>query len=256
MAISTDMPGTVRLREVFSASFGAFGRHAAVFVILSAIATTPALLGDFVLSHRRLFPPDTWRVLWVSWAAGIATSVFVMIAYGAIVHVVLQDLARQPAPIRRAVAVATRRLLPPLGVLLTAQALNFMYQQWGFRAFDQNGAWIVFVGMILLTVALYFGAAPVCIAEKTGIGTALARCRLLSKGHRWQIFVAILLVGVLEVMTIVVWNVAALRLARSRELIDASMWSVLGSFDAVLATVFYCRLRSIERGMHIANVFD
>jgi hypothetical protein len=115
---------------------------------------------------------------------------------------------------------------------------------------------IIALLMYWLVMGMYFVAAPVCIAEQAGVGGTLSRCRFLTKGHRWQIFVAILLVGIvgsafnnigIGLIFAGSWGAYAAIL---------SIWIVFGAYNAVVATVFYDSLRLAKDDVYIAKVFD
>jgi hypothetical protein len=233
MAISMDVDATLRLREVFSTSFNTFRRHVVASIILSVIAHIP---GYFVIALS---------LPWGDELASVVDFLCVMIAYGAIIYGALQDLAGGPASIAEAVAIAARRLSQLVGVLVVAWVLfgwvMLLPVNPGFRGF-------IMLWMYWLATGMYFVAAPVCIAEQVGVGAALSRCRFLTKGRRWQIFVAILVVGILDFAIGITLSAGALPEGQglgetivSYIVID-SIWFVLGAFNAVMAAVFYDRL--------------
>jgi uncharacterized membrane protein len=133
------------------------------------------------------YAPRAWFVflLLAEQVVYVVGVVCALIAYGAIIYGVIRDLVDRPVSIAEAVAIAARRLLPLLGVSAAVVAFS-RFAGLGFIAFL----------MYWLVMGMYFVAAPVCIAEQAGVGATLSRCRFLTKGYRWQIFVAILLVGI------------------------------------------------------------
>jgi hypothetical protein len=62
MAISMEEQVTVRLREEFTTSFKAFGRHVVAFIILSAVAHIPLFLWYFEIIHYPGFVSFFWGV--------------------------------------------------------------------------------------------------------------------------------------------------------------------------------------------------
>lgn len=279
MTITIDMPGTFRLRAVFSTSVKAFGRHALVFIIVSAIAHIPGYLwSSWVAVHyakaRALLP------LWAGLLFSIVDLACVVIAYGAIIYAVIEDLAGRRVSIAQAVAIASRRLLPLVGVLVATVVLSSLSGELVLRELLTDLIALDVVEVVnalvqVLVMVMYFVAAPVFIAEQAGIGTALSRCPLLTKGYRWRIFGVILLAGILEcaVFVVAVVGTAALPFLHldSRSLTPASdvewiqvvmitefhgILIVLGAFNTVIAAVFYDRLHVAKDGVHLAKVFD
>jgi hypothetical protein len=156
MAISMGMEGTFRFREVIGKSFNAFGVR---FIILSAIAHIPLLLlylWPFVMVR---YAPRSWLLylLLAEYTVYVVGFGCVLIAYGAIMYGVIQDLAGRPVSIAEAIAIAARRSLPQWGVSVAVVALTRLAVP-GFS--------------VLLTywlaIGMYFVAAPVLIAEQAG----------------------------------------------------------------------------------------
>jgi hypothetical protein len=95
-----------------------------------------------------------------------------MIAYGAAIHIVLQNLADRPESMAEAIATAARRLVPLAGVSIALLLI------------EATGSPVlpILMWMDWLVMGSYFAAAPICIAEQAGVGTALSRCRFLTRG--------------------------------------------------------------------------
>jgi hypothetical protein len=231
MAISMDKQG-LRLIEVFGTSLNAFGRQLVDFIILSAVANIPSLVLGFADVH---YPGEE-----------IVDFVWGSVAYGAIIYGVIQNFAGHWVSIAEAIAIAARRLWPLMRVCVAVMLIG------------ATGS-LVFAGALTwLATAMYLMVAPVCIAEQVSVARALSRSLFLTKGYRWQIFGATLLVGFVElVIGITIWvaGIAGLPIALSFTAIGG-MLSVLGAFDAVLVAIFYDRLRSIKEGAHMAKIFD
>jgi len=269
MAISMDMQKTFRVGAVFSKSFNAFGRHAVVFILLSTIAHLPEYLWSSGLVHfvtaRALLSP------WADLLVPLVGLVCVLIAYGAIIYGAIQDLAARPMSVAGAVAIAARRLSLLAGVLVVVVALMGLARGLVLLEFLTEAAGIkpavalsklIAVLVSWLVMAMYFMAAPVCVAEQAGVGAAMSRCRFLTKGHCWQIFGTILLVSILDFAISIIGAFVATHLAPTDQILGVfnaainGIWFVLGAFNAVLAAVFYDRLRLAKDGVHIAKIFD
>jgi hypothetical protein len=141
-AISMGTEGTFRLREVFSKSFDAFGRHVVAFIILSVIGHIPFLL-------LYLWPFMLPFLLLAEQVIYVVGFVCVLIAYGAIIYGALWDHAGRPVSIAEAIAIAARRLLPLLGVSAAVVA---------FTSFAGLG--FIVLLMDWLVMVIYFVAAP------------------------------------------------------------------------------------------------
>lgn len=282
MAISIDMQGTVRLREVFGTSFKAFGRHVVAFSILSSIAhIIVPTFSYFVFTHFPVFV----SFLWGDKVLSVADFLCVLIAYGAIIYDVLQDLVGRPVPqiarpprlvqaslrshdwivesIPKAVVMAARRLSPLVGVWVAGWVLIRLVT---VLPVDPEFHGFLVAWMYWLVTGMFFEVAPICIAEQVGISAALSRYLFLTKGYRWQIFIAILLVGFADLAMSIIWAAGSAPLTPAggegwavfimRYALSDGISFVLGAFNAVMAAVFYDRLRLAEDGVHIAKIFD
>jgi hypothetical protein len=247
MAMSHGTEGTFRLGDVFSKSFGMFGRHFVAFFLLTVIANIPT----YVFQWAIVSPPPTpgafptfnpWAFLAIPVSIACGT-----IATGAMTYGVVQDLRGGTVSIGEAIAVAARRFLPMFGVALAVGIL-------------------VFLGIVLLLVpgvivgCMYFVAAPVCIAERAGVGASLRRSRFLTKGHRWQIFAVYILVLILAFIVIgAVFGVRSIIGPSAATIFQDAVNVVFGAFIAVMSAVFYYHLRVAKEGVDlakIASVFD
>lgn len=255
MSTSYGTEGTFRLGQAFSQSFSVFGRHFVAFVVLTVLANIPNYVFQWGFAPTPVAPgalPEVnpWALL--ALPVGMICS---MIATGTITYGVVQDLRDVPVSIGEAIAIAARRVLPMIGVALAFGIL-----------------WVL--GLILLVVpgfivaCMYFVAAPVCIVEREGVGGSLRRSRFLTKGHRWKIFGALLLIIVLG---LIVFGMIAATVASSGlmtgpggatmlqnagpvTIVQNAVAAVFGAFIAVLVAVFYYHLRVAKEGVDLAKV--
>jgi hypothetical protein len=264
-----------RLGDVFCISFNAFGRHVLAFIILSAIARIPFVLRfflsvylplvvvPFLVVHydyaRAMFlVQQRWAYFLVYQVFDVVERVCVLIADGAIIHAVVQDLAGRPVSIAEAVGVAPRRLLPLVGVLIALVVPSGL----AMGLLNLPGFIVALINWLVMS--MYFVAAPVCIAEQVGVGAILSRCRFLTKGHRWQIFgtillvaIAILLVGIVSrAINDIIWGAGdgagvpgGWTAIIANFIGNYSTSVVIEAFYAVLAAVFYYKLRLAKDGV-------
>ena len=250
MSTSYGTEGTFRLGQAFSQSFSVFGRHFVAFVVLTVLANIPNYVFQWGFAPTPAAPgalPEVnpWALL--ALPIGIICST---IATGAITYGVVQDLRDVPVSIGEAITIAARRVLPMVGVALAFGIL------WA-------------LGLILLVVpgfivaCMYFVAAPICIVEREGVGGSLRRSRFLTKGHRWKIFGALLLIIALGLIVFVVIAGAVvssgLMTGPGATMLQNAVAAVFGAFYAVLVAVFYYHLRVAKEGVDlakVASVFD
>jgi uncharacterized membrane protein len=104
-------------------------------------------------------------------------------------------------------------------------------------------------------------AVPVTVIERPGVFASLSRSAVLTKGYRWRIFGAYLLITLLVailfgVIAVVVAPLVGVSATILVEWLGSAASSAVG---AVLSAVGYFRLRSIKEGVDIedvAKVFD
>jgi uncharacterized membrane protein len=254
MAMSLEVERTFRLGDVFSKSFSVFGRHVIAFVLLAILSNIPAFVMAIVMGFATLPTAALIRFL-----TPAVTIICWMIANGAMTYGVVQDLRGGNVSIAQAIAIAARRFLPMIGVAIS------------------TGFLICLAGLLLLVPGLivfcmYYVAAPVCIAEQVGVGASLSRSRFLTKGHRWQVFGALILIFIIEaIVASAIFGVIHLAVSYAGAAVVSAATSPAGhvlsivvqavftAFNAVIASVFYYELRVAKEGIDlakIASVFD
>jgi hypothetical protein len=244
MAMSDGVAGTFRLGDVFSKTFGLFGRHFGAFFLLAVIANIPYYVFQWGVAPATPVTPDTIPTFdpWIFLAIPVGL-VCSAIAQGAMTYGVVQDLRGGPVSIGEAIAVAARRFLPTFGVMLAVSILAVLGS-------------ILLVFPLFIVLCMYFVAAQVCIAERQGIGGSLRRSRFLTKGHRWQIFGAYILVTLVGSLigVAVTFRAVSILGPSGATIFQDAMSTVFGAFYAVMAAVFYYHLRVAKEGIDLAKI--
>jgi hypothetical protein len=237
-ALSYGTEGTFRLGDVFGKSFAVYGRHFIAFVALTVCANIPSyMFGWGVAAPTHSFEFEGWGLLAVP--VGIVCGT---IANGAMTYGVVQDLRGAPVSIGEAVAVAARRFLPMIGVAITSGILTSL-------------AFILLIVPGWMVMCMYFVVAPVCVAEKAGVGASLSRSRYLTKGCRWQIFGAFILIAILGGMSSGIAAVATSAVGGiGAMIVGYGVQAIFGAFGAVLAAVLYYQLRVAKEGIDLAKI--
>jgi hypothetical protein len=123
MAISAEVEGSFRLGDVFSKSFGVFGRHIVTFLLLSLLARIPAFVLALAAPTPRLpatgLTPAFFARVLVAFICGA-------IAKGAMIYGVMQDLRGGAVSIAQTIAIAARRFLPLLGLAVSLGFLSLL----------------------------------------------------------------------------------------------------------------------------------
>jgi hypothetical protein len=242
--------GTFRLADVFSKSFAIYSRRFVPFIILTVIASIPDYIAVLTLAGSARGP-----------AAGEfsgAQAVLVLVnmatkslASAAVIYGVVQELRGRAFSVSDSIRIALSRILTILGVTFCAAI-----------AIGLGSLLLAVPGLMLL--CRYYVAAPVCVAERTGVFESLGRSAFLTKGYRWQVFGTIMLLGIVGiVLSLVLSGIfgAVFAMTGSIAFLVASqaLGAVLGSFYGVIVSVFYYELRVAKEGVDIekiASVFD
>ena len=106
---------------------------------------------------------------------------------------------------------------------------------------------LIVPGLILLT--WWALIAPAIVLEGTGVGGAFGRSRELVRGHGWQVFGIIVVLGIVQVVVGILLAIVAVAISDGRvaDALGTYVGSVLvAPLSALAATVVYLRLRKIK----------
>ena len=263
------------MADLFGKSFSVFGRHFVVFTTLAAVVLSPFYLMLFAAVLLR--PDRNLGYAVVNLSVMLMLIICPTIAIGAMTYGVIQDLSGRPVRILEMVRVLVRRfppmiclaivLLPlvPVSLLLTLIAWGAIAVFFQSVAAEPRYLLGLSVLLLILSYCTYFAAAPVCIAEQAGIGVSLSCSRFLTRGHRWQIFRAVTLIFVCDLIVGFMARMIATRIGADAGLVGADterliafclVQAVFLAFIAVVAAVLDRQLRVAKGGSDIASVFD
>jgi hypothetical protein len=268
MAGEPGVEGAFRLGDVFAKSFSVFGRHPAAFIAIAAIILAPFYLMQLpaVIAPGRN-PSGLTGVLLLLVMPFICPT----IVNGAITYGVVQDLRGRPARMIETLGVLVRRLPPtiviavciPLPVFaayaLAAVTIGAAVRVAPFIARSVAVlAPLAVLPSILIVYCVYAVAAPVCVAERAGILASLSRSRFLTKGHRWQIFGAFVLIFMADLIVSLIGAIFANQIGAGAQglIMSYVVQAVFAAFNAVVTAVFYYQLRIARHGVDIANIAD
>jgi hypothetical protein len=238
--------GEFRIGRVFARTARLLARNAPIYVAISATAAMPSVLlaesGEKFGGHSA-YAAVAWGVLAVVLALALGT-----LSQAVVVHAAFQDMCGRPVRLFESLRAGSGRLLAIVGLAL------------GMGFFVGIGLLMLIVPGVVLLI-MWTVATPACVVERLGVGASMARSSDLTRGHRWQIFGMLILVGFVE--SIAGAGVkAALGVAGSAGLVIAGtlLWNGLsGAFSAILAVATYHDLRVAKEGVdtgRIAAVFD
>lgn len=179
--------------ELVDATFSLYRRDASAYIMVTAIASIPGLVGQLLLLGGGASATAAF--------AGVISLVVSMITYALMTGVILRMGSDVYLGGEADVAGAVRAVMPRVGTLIAiAIGKSILYFL---------GALVFLVGF-LYAFARWFAPEAVAILEQKDFGEAFARCSQLSAGRKWHIFKALflgyaiyflLMVGVIAVAT-------------------------------------------------------
>jgi hypothetical protein len=259
--------------RVISRLFGVLGRNFAAFLMLALllvglptaassllqlIGMLPAFANSGAAADPTGFNAVAFAFLPVSWLVGAMANA---VLQGAVIHGAVSDLSGRKVTFGEALGTGLRFFLPLVGVGLIAAVCCFF----GYLVFLVPG--------VLLALA-WSVAAPVAVAERTGVFGAFARSADLTRGHRGAIFalaiIAIVIGLIFQGIATALVAVGAVSISSAggpgllnvvivqavTNLIAQTANALIGS--AGVASVYY-ELRYVKEGVgaqELASVFD
>jgi hypothetical protein len=234
-----------RVGEVLGDVFSVFFDNLLPFILIAALVTAPLFVLLTIMSASR------------SREAVIAAGVIVLIQWvaltplvtGAVTFGVVQELRGREASIGECLS----RGLSSLGKIFVTALLQSLAVGLGSLLCLVPG---------LIAAAAFSVAVPAVLEEPSGAADALRRSADLTRGHRVEVFVVLLAIGIIQFG---LGKALALVMPASGKTLIAAMLPSLAlsplstSLAATAAAVMYYRLRSSKEGIDVAaitSVFD
>ena len=247
---------------VISRTMRAWWANALAFSGMTFVAFAPLLVASALLfgwairiAERAPEPREiAWRV-GVFVAALAVTLVLSTVQMGAVTYATVQYLNGARAPLGRMLAVGLRRALPAAGTWIVVWLVTVA------------GTLLLLVPGLLFLVAASV-AVPAAVVERPGVEGAIRRSFELTRGSRWPLFAAGLVVvvvmwllsAVVQVGAMVVLTVVSPARALAATLVVSQLGNALFSVLPVVAVaVAYHDLRLAKEGgdtAELAKVFE
>jgi hypothetical protein len=247
----TDAPGgrfregEFRIGNVFSLSWSVLSRNFLTFMLVTGVASLPALLMGQLSAAAQgnaFANPGTTIFLF------LLMIVLGTLSQAIVLHAAFQGMRGQPIDLAESARIGLRRFIPLVGLALS-------------MALFLGLATALFVIPGLILYVMWFVATPVCVVEQLGPFRSLGRSRQLTKGHRWKIL-GLLLVILIPALVVaaIVGGVTAVILGSTFGQIVNLLWSAIWTaFLAIVLAVTYHDLRVAKEGVdteQIAAVFE
>lgn len=244
-----------KIGNVFSRSFSIYLRNFVPFLVLTGIILSPTYIYNlFSLTNMFSELPEMQQNI-LNIIMNIFGFLLPVMVTAAVVYGTYQDLCGRHATLGNSLRRGLPLVLPVAGIAITVGVAA------GLAAIA-----LVIPGLIVMT--MYLVAVPAAVIEKKGVMDSLKRSAELTKGFRWQVFGAYILLTFVNmgVASAFVGGLFALGVTTSSEGIGSSIHSgsflldsVITAFSAVVYAVIYNDLRIAKEGGNaeqIAAVFD
>jgi hypothetical protein len=248
--------GEFRVGHVFSLTWSVFSRNFLTFMVVTGIASLPALLIPRPLPGANPFRDQGVLVFGLY---------FLIVVLGTLSQAIMlfgafQAMLGRPINLVESATVGLRRFFPIVGVVLSVSFLVGL-------------ASVLLIVPGVMLYLMWFVATSVCVVEQLGPFRSMGRSRELTKGHRWKILGLILLTVIpAGIVGLIVGAVAVAALGMgailglSPALITPAgqlvglIWSAIWkAFYVILAVVIYHDLRVAKEGVdteQIVAVFE
>jgi hypothetical protein len=248
--------GDFRIGQVFSRSWSVFTGNFFTFVMVTGVASLPALL---VPQPTPASPDNPFQNLGLTLFGSLLMIVLGTVAQAIVLYGAFQVMRGRPIDLAESARIGLRRFFPIVGLAICVSVVV------GFGL-------VFFVVPGLIVYLMWLVATPVCVVEQLGPFASMGRSRELTKGHRWKLFGLSLLivlpalivsaiVGALVLATlqggiVAVTGAMASTLGKVVNMVWSAVWT---AFFAIVIVVTYHDLRVAKEGVdtdQIAAVFE
>lgn len=249
--------GDFRIGQVFSRAWSVFTGNFLTFIMVTGIASLPALL---IPQPTPGVPASPFQNLGPTVLGALLMIVLGTLSQAIVLYGAFQVMRGRPIDLAESARIGLRRFFPIVGLALCVALLAFL-------------ASLLFVVPGVIVYLMWFVATPVCVVEQLGPFASMGRSRELTKGHRWKLLGLSLLilvpalivgaiVGAVVLATLGTGGFLAMSTAMAGTLgkVVNVIWSaVWTAFFAIVIVVTYHDLRVAKEGVdtdQIAAVFE
>lgn len=259
------------LSQAFSIWFGNF----LPFALLTLIVYAPYIAMQYA---QRIAAVEASRETWWAFADAGLSAVCGAVLAATLIHTVFQRLRGKAVGFAESVTRGFSKFAPVLGVSLLVGLVTILAVMPGALLVEMSpglGGTAVMIGTVVSTIIQcgIYVAVPACVVERVGPIAAIQRSWSLTKGHKGQMFLILVLFGLIVFVGGIVLVGGAAAAAGSDLDLDnletaigmpaflmvLSLTLLSASIQAALSAVVYHDLRSIKEGIgaeDLADVFD
>lgn len=250
-----------RTGKALGGTLSAWLRNVVPFTILAVIVYLPLLGWQWWLVDH----PQSWATADFDPINTVLELVLSFVLTATFVQAVFAQIRGTPMPMVRAVTAGLARLPAVIGVALVISMVTIATVLpgllLGVTVQPELGMALTLPGMIVTLVLScgWFVAVPVAVVESPGVIASLRRSWQLTRGLKWQIFVLLIVLGVMQGVGVSILGAmvavsggeldpAALD-PKTFVLLMTGLAAVFGSIQSVAQAVVYHELRVEVEGM-------
>jgi hypothetical protein len=215
-----------RLGPALTRSLATMARNFVPFFVTGTLGNAPIVLYDW--TGKRETDP------WLGFVALIlAALVLYALSQAFIGHMTFETLRGRPGRPAASMARTLERAVPIViagFVIIVAFTLGT----------------VVFVVPGLIAVVMLFVTFPACVVERLGAVRSLSRSAELTAGHRWHIFLAVLIVGAANFAVDAIADATLHPPSTARSIVSLFWGGAWSAYVAVLAGTVYHDLRVVK----------
>jgi hypothetical protein len=248
--------GDFRIGQVFGRAWSVFTGNFLTFIMVTGIASLPALL---IPQPTPGVPASPFQNLGPTLLGALLMIVLGTLSQAIVLYGAFQVMRGRPIDLAESARIGLRRFFPIVGLALCVSLLA------GFAS-------LLLVVPGVIVYLMWFVATPVCVVERLGPFASMGRSRELTKGHRWKLLglsllivlpalivsaiVGALVLASLQGGIVAVTTATAGMLGKVVNIVWNAVWT---AFFAIVIVVTYHDLRVAKEGVdtdQIAAVFE
>lgn len=238
MSVNTASTRVLDIGEVLSDTFAVIGRS---FVVLANVAMMLIAIPAVIRIAGAALTPISPIFAILTLAGLIATMVGMLLAYGVIFQIAMQDLHGQAGSTDGLFKAALSRFWPMLGLAILFGIGVFL------------GCLLLIVPGVILAMA-WSVAMPAMVLENRGVFESFKRSAALTRGKRWSIFLLSFLVGlvvlIIELVLFAIFGgfhgLVSGQASMTSTVLSSLLSVITIPFGAVLSTSLFDQLRGRE----------
>jgi hypothetical protein len=254
--------------KVLAVGFRIWGRNLVPFVALTAVLHSPLIIWAIVLTQGRLDHENLQHMIRYEGASIFLVPLLNILVSAVLTYGVVMELQGQRVSIYACIATGFTRFFAALGTMILVCLCVVVSYVCGALLGAVGGGVVAAITGSLLALYIYsmfYVSTQAAVIDRPGVGGALLRSQVLTRGHRFALIALQLLLGAIAIGLMLAISAAtrgdSFSPTRFRiwVYLDLARSVLIGSLGATLAGVAYYYLRAEKEGTsaaELAAIFD